>query len=86
MDQLNMNYIKHPEKTNAHTQITKSNIIQRSGQLFFFFRKCNMCSHVNKVGHGDTFCSGCHLKKFQHDAFLPVLPIVDKNTKRLFDF
>ena len=83
MDQLNMNYIKHPEKTNAHTQITKNSIIQRSGQLFFFFRKCNMCSHVNKVGHGDTFCSGCHLKKFQHDAFLQVFQKSYKKYKKV---
>ena len=83
MDQLNMNYIKHPEKTNAHTQITKNSIIQRSGQLFFFFRKCNMCSHVNKVRHGDTFSSGCHLKKFQHDAFLQVLQKSYKKYKKV---
>ena len=83
MDQLNMNYIKHPEKTNAHTQITKNSIIQRSGQLFFFFRKCNMCSHVNKVGHGDTFSSSCHLKKFQHDAFLQVLLKSYKKLKKV---
>ena len=37
MDQLNMNNIKHLEKINTHTQITKTNTIQRSGLLFFFF-------------------------------------------------
>ena len=45
MDQLNINNIKHHEKINTHTQITKSNTIQRS-DLLFFFRKGNMCSRV----------------------------------------
>ena len=36
MGQLNMYNIKHYEKINAHTQITKNNTIQRSGLLHFF--------------------------------------------------
>ena len=36
MDQLNMNNIKHHEKINTYTQITKNNTIQRSDLLFFF--------------------------------------------------
>ena len=39
MDQLNMNNIKHHEKINTHTQITKNNTIQRSGLLFFFSKR-----------------------------------------------
>ena len=39
MDQLNMNNVKHHEKINTHTQITKNNNIQRSGLLFFFSKK-----------------------------------------------
>ena len=35
MDQLNMNNIKHHEKANTHSQITKNNTIQRSGLIFF---------------------------------------------------
>ena len=46
MDQLNMNNIKYHEKINTHSQITKSNIMQRSG-LLDFFRKGNMCDRVN---------------------------------------
>ena len=62
MDQLNLNYIKHLEKTNTHEQIIKNNIIQRSDL-------CNMCGRVNKVGYGGTFFSGCNLKKFQQWCF-----------------
>ena len=46
MDQLNMNNVKHHEKINTHTQITKNYTIQRPG-LLFFFRKGNMRSRVN---------------------------------------
>ena len=46
MDPLNINNIKHHEKFNKHTQITKSNTTQISS-LLFFFRKGNMCGRVN---------------------------------------
>ena len=48
MDQLNMNNMKHHEKINTHSQITKNNTIQRSG-LPFFFRKGNMCGSSCKL-------------------------------------
>ena len=39
MDQLNMNNVKHHEKINTHTQITKNYTIQRPGLLFFFSKR-----------------------------------------------
>ena len=44
MDQLNMNNIKHHEKINKHTQITKNNTIQRSGLIYIYFFEKAVCA------------------------------------------
>ena len=46
MERLNMNNIKHHEKINTQTQVTKNSTIQTSG-LLPFCRNGNMCGHVN---------------------------------------
>ena len=48
MDQLNMNNIKHHEKINTHTQITKNSTYKDLA----FFLKSNIWGRVN-VGHAD---------------------------------